>query len=245
MQGAHAVGVSELVRDGAAPGFQPRFGQFCTGQFSTGTDQDGGWKPGSLMAAVNASRGQKAGAPDASSAARDAKDIKDTAEPGGGPGDMIEKVRADAFAQGFDEGMRLATEAATADDAAISHLADSLALLAPATSGALPALLSAAVLRLVEQIVGKAPVDTDVLKQRVEAVAAFIEEEQARKSLHLHPDDIALLTGHELGVELTEDPAMTRGSVRLDSGEGWIEDGPDVQLSRLKAMLDVMEEGAP
>ena len=82
------------------------------------------------------------------------------------------------------------------------------------------------------------------VQHRVEAVAAFIEEEQTRKSLHLHPDDIALLTGHELGIAMTPDSGMTRGSVRLDSGEGWIEDGPDVQLSRLKAMLDTMEDGA-
>lgn len=234
MEGAQPIGVMALGRDEPAGGFHTRFG----------LSQDQGWKPGSLAGMMRGTKGAgSSGARPAAAAAPAADNANDI--PHDSPAvDPVDQARADAFALGFDEGMRVATESMVADDAAISHLAESLALLAPAATGALPALLSAAVLRLVEQVVGKAQVDVDLLTRRVEAVAAFIEEEQARKSLHLHPDDIALLAGHELGVELTPDTGMTRGSVRLDSGEGWIEDGPDVQLSRLKAMLDTMEDGA-
>lgn len=158
--------------------------------------------------------------------------------------DPVEQARADGFAHGFDEGLRVATEGFAADEEAKARLARALEQLAPAADGALSALLSAAVLRLVTQIVGTAGVDRDLLAQRVAAVAAFIEEEQGRKSLRLHPDDIALLSGHEFGFALTPDPALGRGSVRLDTPEGWIEDGPDVQISRLKTMLDGMEGGA-
>ena len=155
--------------------------------------------------------------------------------------DPADQIRAEAFAQGFDEGMRVAGEGLAADQESLSRLAHALEQMAPVANGELSALLSVTVLRLVEQIVGKVSVDPELLAKRVEAVAAFIEEEQGRNQLRVHPEDIALLAGHEFGIALTPDTAIARGSVRLETSEGWIEDGPDVQLSRLKAMLDTME----
>lgn len=159
--------------------------------------------------------------------------------------DPLERVRADAFAQGFDEGVRVATESVVADEEARARLGMALEQIAPAANGALSTLLSAAVLRIVTKIVGEVPVDAELLARRVDAVAAFIEEGQGRQRLHVNPEDIALLHGREFGLELTPDPAIGRGSVRLDTAEGWIEDGPDVQLSRLKALLDGMEGSGP
>jgi len=155
--------------------------------------------------------------------------------------DPLEQARSDGFAQGFDEGMRVATETFAVDEDASIRLAQALEQVAPAVNGPLSSLLSAAVMRLVEQVVGEAAVDAAILAKRVEAVCAFIEEGQSRNSLHLHPQDIELLQGHEFGFPLTPDPDLGRGAVRLDTADGWIEDGPDVQLSRLKAMLDDME----
>ena len=155
--------------------------------------------------------------------------------------DPADQIRAEAFAQGFDEGMRLAGESMAVDQETRDRLVHALEQIAPVANGELSALLSVTVLRLVEQIVGKVSVDPEMLARRVEAVAAFIEEEQGRNQLRVHPDDIALLAGHEFGIALMPDPALARGSVRLETSEGWIEDGPDVQLSRLKAMLDTLE----
>lgn len=155
--------------------------------------------------------------------------------------DPIEQARSDGFAQGFDEGMRVASETYAVDEDITMRLAQALEQVAPAINGTLSSLLSAAVMRLVEQVVGEAAVDAAQLAKRVEAVCAFIEEGQSRNSLHLHPQDIELLQGHEFGFPLTPDPDLGRGAVRLDTADGWIEDGPDVQLSRLKAMLDDLE----
>lgn len=155
--------------------------------------------------------------------------------------DPIEQARADAFAEGFDAGMRIATENHAADADASIRLAQALEQIVPAANGALAEMLSAAVIRLVSQIVGEAPVNAELLHQRVEAVAAFIEEDQARSALCLNPEDIALLGGREIGYRIQPDASVARGSVRLDAGDGWIEHGPDVQLSRLKALLDDME----
>ncbi|MGD9811149.1 MAG: FliH/SctL family protein [Sphingobium sp.] len=155
--------------------------------------------------------------------------------------DPVEQARADAFAEGFDAGMRIATENFAADEDARVKLAHAFDQLVPAANGALASMLSAAVIRLVSQIVGETPVNVDALARRVETVAAFIEEGQSRSSLHVNPDDIALLEGREFGFPLTPDADVARGGVRLETADGWIEDGPDIQISRLKAMLDDME----
>ena len=156
--------------------------------------------------------------------------------------DPLEQARADAFAEGFDAGMRIATENHAADAEASIRLAQALEQLVPAANGALSEMLSAAVIRLVTQIVGEAPVNADLLHQRVEAVAAFITEEQERSALSLNPEDIPLLAGREIAWRIQPDASVARGCVRLDAGDGWIEHGPDVQLPRLKALLDDMEE---
>ena len=52
-----------------------------------------------------------------------------------------------------------------------------------------------------------------------------------------HPDDVALLEGETIGVPMVADKSMQRGCVRLETADGWVEDGPDVRLSRLRAQL--------
>ena len=164
-----------------------------------------------------------------------------TAQQAEAPVDPIEQARADAFAQGFDAGARVTAESLNVEHEARVKLAHAIEQLAPAHNGALSSMLSAAVMRLVTQIVGEVSVDAELLRKRAEIVAGFIEAEQGRNSLRVHPDDVALLQGCELGVAIVPDNSLGRGSIRLDTSDGWIEDGPDVQLSRLKAMLDDME----
>ena len=155
--------------------------------------------------------------------------------------DILEQARMEAFAQGFDEGCRVIGDGQAAEAEARNRLAEALELLTPAPSGMLSTMLSATVVRLVEQIVGEVEIDIDRLVQRCDTVAAFIEENDAKGALHLHPDDIALLEGEVIGVKLVPDAAMHRGCVRLETADGWVEDGPDVRLSRLRALLDDME----
>lgn len=158
--------------------------------------------------------------------------------------DIIEQVRMEAFAQGFDEGCRVVGDAAAADADARARLAQALELLSPAPSGMLSTMLSATVVRLVEQIVGEVEIDIERLVQRCDTVAAFIEDNDEKGALHLHPEDIAMLEGEAVGVKLVADAAMHRGCVRLETADGWVEDGPDVRLSRLRALLDDMESKA-
>lgn len=156
-------------------------------------------------------------------------------------GDPIDQAHMAGFSQGFEEGYRAAGDDHAADIEARTRLTTALEMLAPAPSGTLSTMLSATVVRLVEQIVGEVEIDLDRLVQRCESVAAFIEDSSDKTALHLHPDDVALLEGESIGVPLVADKNMQRGCVRLETADGWVEDGPDVRLSRLRALMDDME----
>ncbi|SCW76696.1 flagellar assembly protein FliH [Sphingobium faniae] len=155
--------------------------------------------------------------------------------------DPLEQARIEAFAQGFDEGCRVTKEGMASDAEARNRLAEALEMLTPAPSGTLATMLSAAVIRLVTQIVGEVAIDADLLQQRCAGIAAFIDENEGKSALHLHPDDLPLVEGSQVGVKLVADASMGRGCVRLDTADGWVEDGPDVRLARLRALLDDME----
>lgn len=156
----------------------------------------------------------------------------------------LEALTADAFAQGFDEGMRAGRAEQEADRAAHLRLALALEQLQPESSGALSALLSTAVLRLVRQIAGEVEVDAALLEKRCRAIADCVEAEIGQPVLHLHPDDVALMETKALPVRLAPDAEMLRGSVRLETADGWVEDGPEIRLSRLQGLLDDMTGAA-
>ena len=56
----------------------------------------------------------------------------------------------------------------------------------------------------------------------------------------LQVPDIALLDGLDLGVAVAPDHHLSSGTIILETGEGWIEDGPQVRLTRLRALFDSM-----
>lgn len=155
--------------------------------------------------------------------------------------DPIDQAHMAGFSQGFEEGYRAASEDRSGEIEARDRLTAALDMLAPAPSGMLSTMLSATVVRLVEQIVGEVEIDIERLVQRCDTVAAFIEDNSDKSALHLHPDDVTLLEGETIGVPLVTDKSMQRGCVRLETADGWVEDGPDVRLSRLRALMDDME----
>jgi flagellar assembly protein FliH len=155
----------------------------------------------------------------------------------------LEAAQAEAFAQGFESGRRTVEQEAAAERDAIARLAETLEALQPEPTQLLAALLAETVDRLVREIVGSVEVDQTLLIQRAEAAAALIGEETEPRALRVHPDDAALLEGAHIPVEVVADASLTRGTVLLETGQGWIEDGPAVRLDRLRNALDQM--GAP
>jgi flagellar assembly protein FliH len=154
-----------------------------------------------------------------------------------------EALIAQGYAEGLNEGRRLAMIELEEERAALQRLAASLEHLNPQGSDGLAAMLASSVQRLVTQIVGEVEINTDTLIERTQAVAAMIAEETAPSRLRLHPTDVVRLQGANIAVEMVGDPMLAPGTIVLDTGTGWVEDGPHVRLEKLRAQLDRL--GAP
>jgi len=113
-------------------------------------------------------------------------------------------------------------------------------VLKPQPSQALAMLLSETVERLVRQIMGTVEIDRDTLIQRCERAAELIGDEAGPMRLRLHPEDLELLADAPIDTPLVGDSSLLRGTIRLETDEGWIEDGPEARLERLRAALDQM-----
>ena len=154
-----------------------------------------------------------------------------------------EALIAQGYADGLNEGRRLAMIEMEEERAALQRLAGSLECLNPEGSDGLAAMLANSVKRLVTQIVGEVEINADTLAERTQAVAAMIAEETAPSRLRLHPTDVARLAGANIAVEMVGDPLLAPGTIVLDTGTGWVEDGPHVRLEKLRTQLDRL--GAP
>jgi len=154
-----------------------------------------------------------------------------------------EALIAQGYADGLNEGRRLAMIEMEEERAALQRLAAGIECLNPQGSDGLAAMLANSVKRLVTQIVGEVEINADTLAERTQAVAAMIAEETAPSRLRLHPTDVIRLQGANIAVEMVGDPMLAPGTIVLDTGSGWVEDGPHVRLEKLRAQLDRL--GAP
>ena len=146
----------------------------------------------------------------------------------------------DAFALGVEEGRRAAEAELAGEREAVARLARTLEALRPEPTNALALLLAETVDRLVREIVGEVAVDPTRLLARARAAAALIGENVEPSRLRAHPDDVETLRAAGLELEIAADPELARGALVLETGHGWIEDGPAVRLERLRAELDRM-----
>ncbi|WP_156680335.1 hypothetical protein [Sphingomonas profundi] len=149
-------------------------------------------------------------------------------------------IEAEAFAQGFEEGRRTVELELAGERAEMLRLVEALGVLQPEEPMALGELLAETVDRLVRQIVGEVSIDGALLADRAHAAAALIAEDTAPSRMRLHPDDHRRLGNAAIPVEMVADAGLAQGTVLLESGEGWIEDGPDVGLEKLRQALDRM-----
>jgi len=150
------------------------------------------------------------------------------------------RLQEEAFALGVEEGRKTVEAEYAAEREAIARLAETLAVLRPEPANALALLLAETVDRLVRQVIGEVEIDAQLLIARAQAAAALVAKEVEPTRLRAHPDDIAHLRGARLDVALHADPTLGRGAIILETGHGWIEDGPAVRLDRLRAALDKM-----
>ena len=150
------------------------------------------------------------------------------------------RIQETAFALGCEEGRKTVEAEFAAERDALGRLAESLAVLRPEPANALALLLAETVDRLVRQVVGEVEVDANLLLARASAAAQLIGKDVEPTRLRAHPDDIPYLDAGQLEIALHPDATLSRGSIVLETGHGWIEDGPAVRLDRMRAELDKM-----
>ena len=153
------------------------------------------------------------------------------------PESPVEADLDDPFALGLAEGQRLAEAAFVAERHQLLALLAGAEALQDEPSEELAQLIAETVGRLVRQIVTTAPIDADWLKAQAEIAAAMVADADKARTLWVHPDDAALLADCPLTLAIESDPAMMRGTVRLETSTGWIEHGRAVYLEELRAAL--------
>jgi flagellar assembly protein FliH len=149
-----------------------------------------------------------------------------------------ELIRAQAYAEGLAEGRRTVEAEVLAERDAIARLAEVLENLQPEPPRELGLLLAETVKRLVRQIVGEVEINGEALLERAHAAAEIIADETAPVRMRLHPEDHERLRDARLDVEMVPDSQLAPGTILLETGEGWLEDGPQVRLDKLRAALD-------
>ena len=150
------------------------------------------------------------------------------------------RLQEEAFALGCEEGRKTVEAEFAAERDALGRLAESLAVLRPEPANALALLLAETVDRLVRQVVGEVEIDADLLLARAKAAAELVAKDVEPTRLRAHPDDLIYFEAAKLDIPLHADPSLSRGALVLETGQGWIEDGPAIRLERLRAELDRM-----
>ena len=134
----------------------------------------------------------------------------------------------EAYRRGHADGQVAAAACQTEQDAARVGLALHFARLDEAARQALAERLTQGVAQLCEQVIAPALIDRAALAQRCAALAQLVGDAANQCTLHLHPDDAALLDpGTRACWPIAPDPALPRGSLLLEHADGAVADGPE------------------
>lgn len=156
---------------------------------------------------------------------------------------FVDPVEA-AFIAGREEGMRLAAQHMDDERRALANMLEQLPGLVPSPTDALAKVLAEVTERLVRDIVGTVSIDPAFLAERAEKMAMLVGQTVEPVRLHIHPDDAELVRAACPDLTLVSDRTRLRGSLLLETGHGWFEDGPEQRLAGLRTELGKMGCGA-
>jgi flagellar assembly protein FliH len=138
-----------------------------------------------------------------------------------------ETAYADGYGKGFEEGVGQALAQADLNAAARGKIELGLGRLAEQEEQRFEERLRETVLALCETTLAPLTADPDILATRVTNALGLLRRSEDERTLRMHPDDLALLTGRLPDhVRVEPDPALERGALRIETAEGGIEDGP-------------------
>ena len=142
--------------------------------------------------------------------------------------DPLAAAVAQAHAQGFAEGRAEAEAEARATLEAHGLLSLAFERLDNAMEEELRLALRETVANLCEHVLAPLAIDEQALLARIDKAVAMLSRNYDERTLRLNPDDMALLS-ENLRAEWSAqaDPSLPRGTLRVESTEGGIEDGPE------------------
>ncbi len=147
--------------------------------------------------------------------------------------------RDDPFQRGFEQGSAAAAELFEIERDRLIALLEACDALKSEASEEVAAMIAETVMALVTQIVGSVEIDSGLLIRRTKEAVAIIAETDGARTLHLHPEDIPVIEGANLSINIMADEALPRGSVRVGYSAGWVEHGIPLYLDALHEALDL------
>lgn len=148
---------------------------------------------------------------------------------------------AEAFEDGRLQGLADAGQLAGKETAERRKLGSSLRRMDEEMTQALGGHLSEAIVALCEATLAPLALDRDLLATRCQKAARLLGDTHNDSVLRLNPDDIAALDGEFLqSWNISPDPDLPQGALRIESAGGGISDGPDQWRAALRETLGLV-----
>lgn len=145
------------------------------------------------------------------------------------PEDPLAIAFAEGYAAGAAEAQSHAEQQALADAAAREGLTLAFAKLDSELEEQLRQRLRDTVAALCEAAIAPLALDEDALLRRIERAVSLLARADDERLIRLHPDDVALLSPRfAADWQVLPDRTLERGSIRVETANGGVEDGPEL-----------------
>lgn len=157
--------------------------------------------------------------------------------------DPAAEALAQAHAQGFAEGRALAEAEARTMLEAQGQLSLAFERLDQTMEEELRLALREVVAALCERALAPLAIEEEALLARIDKAVAMLSRSYDERTIRLNPDDLSLVS-ERLRADWTvlPDPSLPRGTLRIESTEGGIEDGPETWRRAIAEALEYLPQ---
>ena len=144
------------------------------------------------------------------------------------PENPVTRAFADGYAKGITEGRSAAEAEAAIADATRHRIEMAMTRMDAEQVALLHERLRETVMALCQSVLDEAAIAPDRLTERVRIAAGMLARAQDERVIRLHPEDLALVAQNlPEDWHFEPDPALERGSIRVEGTQGGVEDGPE------------------
>ncbi|MEO7914579.1 MAG: FliH/SctL family protein [Novosphingobium sp.] len=155
------------------------------------------------------------------------------------PEDPLALAFADGYLRGSQDALRQATAEAASEAEARAALDLAFTRLDAELAEALRQRLQETVLALCDATLQPFAVDDAALAGRVSRAVAMLARAEDERVIRLNPDDLKLVSPRlPQDWQITPDPSLPRGALRIETSSGGVEDGPTQWRRALVEALD-------